>query len=153
MKIWGKNEEGAELRKRFDDLKKSKGISRAAFARENGLKGGDSLIYQHITGHRPMSIDAAIIYAKAFGCELSEISPRLAIEVNEMALAVKGDDVKSDAKSSPILDFAKSSPSVGMKELITLAGQLDTLRLGMLVKTARDLVAEMPAKQTPESSA
>lgn len=37
-------------------------------------------------------------------------------------------------------------------ELSTLAGQLDLGRLGMLVKEARALRAEMPAKQTPESS-
>ena len=37
-------------------------------------------------------------------------------------------------------------------ELNALAGQLDALRLGMLIKTARDLLAEMPAKQTPVSS-
>lgn len=39
-----------------------------------------------------------------------------------------------------------------LTELNSLAGQLDTLRLGMLIKTARDLVAEQPAKQTPKSS-
>ena len=37
-------------------------------------------------------------------------------------------------------------------ELTALANQLDALRLGMLIKTARDLLAEMPAKQTPASS-
>ena len=39
-----------------------------------------------------------------------------------------------------------------MNELTSLAGQLDALRLGMLIKTARDLLAEIPAKQTPVSS-
>lgn len=39
-----------------------------------------------------------------------------------------------------------------MVDLTELAGQLDLARLGMLVKEARQLVAEMPAKQTPEST-
>lgn len=39
-----------------------------------------------------------------------------------------------------------------MAELVALAGQLDILRLGMLIKTARDLSAEMPAQQTPKST-
>lgn len=38
------------------------------------------------------------------------------------------------------------------EELTTLASQLDLARLGMLVKEARALRAEMPAKQTPTSS-
>jgi hypothetical protein len=102
MKIWSKEEEGEALRKRFDDLKKNKGISRAAFARENEIKGGDSIIYQHITGHRPMSIDAAIAYAKGFACELHEISPRLAIEAKEMAVAIgSGNDLSPSPDSNP----------------------------------------------------
>jgi len=39
-----------------------------------------------------------------------------------------------------------------MSELVALAEDLDTYRLGMLIKTARDLVAEQPARQTPTSS-
>lgn len=39
-----------------------------------------------------------------------------------------------------------------MSELVALSEDLDTYRLGMLIKTARDLVAEQPARQTPTSS-
>lgn len=99
MKIWSKEEEGEALRKRFDDLKKNEGVSRADFARKHGLKGGDSMIYQHITGHRPMNIDAAIVYAKGFACELHEISPRLAVEAKEMAVAIGAEN--NAASDSP----------------------------------------------------
>lgn len=37
-------------------------------------------------------------------------------------------------------------------ELLALANQLDLMRLGRLIQTAHDLVAGMPAKQTPASS-
>lgn len=43
-------------------------------------------------------------------------------------------------------------PKTGMEELISLAEQLDTLRMGMLIGKARDLVAEQPAKQTLPST-
>lgn len=40
-----------------------------------------------------------------------------------------------------------------MRELNTMADQLDAMRLGILISKARDLIAEQPAKQTPRSSA
>lgn len=40
-----------------------------------------------------------------------------------------------------------------MRELNAMADQLDTMRLGILIGKARDLIAEQPAKQTPRSSA
>lgn len=70
--------EGEELRKRFDRLKREQGISRAAFAKTHQIKGGDAMIYQHINGMKPISLEAGIAYAAAFGCSLKDISPRLA---------------------------------------------------------------------------
>lgn len=85
MTTWTKEQEAEALRKRFESLKKERGVSRAAFARNFEIKGGDSMINQHITGHRPLSKDAAIAYAKGFGCTLYDISPRLASEAEELA--------------------------------------------------------------------
>ena len=79
MKIWSIEEEAAALRARFE------GVNRAAFAREHQVKGGQAMIYQHITGRRPISIEAAMAYAAGFGCPLSEISPRLAAEAQKAA--------------------------------------------------------------------
>lgn len=39
------------------------------------------MISQHIKGHRPIGLDAALAYAKGFSCALEEISPRLASKV------------------------------------------------------------------------
>jgi hypothetical protein len=55
-----------------------KGINRKEFAKLHKLKGGDAMIYQHITGRRPISLQAAVAYAKAFDVPLSTISSRLA---------------------------------------------------------------------------
>ena len=57
MRIWTIEEEAAALRERFQ------GVNRAAFARDHEVKGGQAMIYQHITGRRPISIEAAMAYA------------------------------------------------------------------------------------------
>jgi len=69
--------EAKDLRARFQ------GMNRAGFARDNAIPGGDAMIYQHITGRRPMSLDAAVAYARAFDVPLSEISQRIADEVRK----------------------------------------------------------------------
>lgn len=74
MKIWSTEEEAMHLKALFD------GVNRAKFARDNGFPGGQSMIYQHLTGNRPISLEAAMSYAAGFGCALEEISPRLAQE-------------------------------------------------------------------------
>ena len=81
-------EEAERLRDRF------RGVNRAEFARNNGVPGGAAMIYQHITGRRPISLEAAHAYANGFGCTLDEISPRLADEARK-ALAI------SSAQAAP----------------------------------------------------
>jgi hypothetical protein len=84
MKMWTIEEEAKRLAARFQ------GVNRAAFARDFKVKGGQSMIYQHITGRRPISIEAAQAYARGFDCPLEEISPRLAMEAHQ-ALSLTGD--------------------------------------------------------------
>lgn len=79
MKILTLEEEAANLRARFE------GVNRAEFARTYALKGGQSMIYQNITGRRPISMEAALTYARGFGCSLEDISPRLALEASTAA--------------------------------------------------------------------
>lgn len=79
MKIQSLADESENLRVRFA------GLNRAEFARKNNLQGGQSMIYQNITGRRPISMEAAKAYAKGFGCSLEDISPRLAKEALEAA--------------------------------------------------------------------
>lgn len=93
MKIWTIEEEAAKLRARFQ------GVNRAAFARDHQLKGGQAMIYQHITGRRPMSLDAAMAYAKGFDCPLDQISPRLALEVGR-ASSLTGEAASTEPSPS-----------------------------------------------------
>jgi hypothetical protein len=61
------------------------GIVRAQFAKDHGLKGGGSLISQHISGNRPISLDAAIVYAHGLKLTLDEVSPAIAQQVRDAA--------------------------------------------------------------------
>lgn len=159
MRIWDKKEEGEALRKRFDDLKKNKGISRASFARDYGVKGGDSMINQHITGHRPMNMDAAVAYARGFGCELWEISPRLAMEAKESASVLGLENRVEENRSTHIV--AQPGDPIPLPryatEIDTIVGLLKTMDergLAIMLHQAKMVAAEYPAvRKTLKSSA
>ena len=55
-----------------------KDLNWAKFARDFSVPGGASMIYQHATGRRAISLNAGLAYAKGLGCALESISPRLA---------------------------------------------------------------------------
>lgn len=66
-------QEAANLSSRIKDLNLAK------FAREFQVPGGASMIYQHASGRRAISLKAGLAYAKGLNCALDEISPRLAL--------------------------------------------------------------------------
>lgn len=102
------------LAERFKSVK-----NRAAFAREHNLRGGGTMIYQHISGIRPIGLDAAKVYAKAFGCSLEEISSRLARESIEAANLTGG-----RVKTSTELDLLNNPeyPAIRRVDLRLVAG-------------------------------
>lgn len=101
--MWNHDDEARHLRERFTAVR-----NKAAWAREHQLPGGASMLSQHIHGHRPINLDAAIAYARGFGVSLAEISPRLAEQqakasaVQPAAKAPAG-EVK-EPQSAPYLD-------------------------------------------------
>lgn len=70
--------DGDRLGQRFKQLKEQSGMTKASFAREFKVPGGASMISQHISGNRPISLEAAVCYMAGFGCSMEEISPSLA---------------------------------------------------------------------------
>ncbi|MEQ1663203.1 MAG: hypothetical protein ABL877_10965 [Thiobacillus sp.] len=51
------------------------------------------MIYQHITGRRPISLEAAQAYALGFNCHIEEISQRLADEARKtLAISARPTD-------------------------------------------------------------
>lgn len=132
-KIWTTDEEAAHLRQRFDALK-AKGMKQAVFAREHKIKGGASMLNQHLKGHRPISQEAAIAYATAFKCPLSEISPRIAA------------DLKKAVASTPLLAAVTGgipgpTPLTLSQALEMLGGRIEMLS-PVLHGPAKDLVAK-----------
>lgn len=65
-------EEGARLKALLGDRNK------AQFAKENHVPGGPSMLSQHLSGHRPISLGAASAYARGLGVAVEAFSPRLA---------------------------------------------------------------------------
>ncbi|MBP9803290.1 MAG: hypothetical protein KBE22_00095 [Candidatus Accumulibacter sp.] len=94
--MWTREEEAKRLATRFE------GVNQAKFARDHKLKGGQAMIYNHINALSPISRSAALIYAKAFGCSLEEISPRLAAELAaESAAAIEVADASAPDQQAP----------------------------------------------------
>lgn len=60
-------------------------LRKGEFAARYRVPGGASMVSQHLAGHRPMSVDAVIAYARGFGVPIRQISPRVASLVAEAA--------------------------------------------------------------------
>lgn len=80
MKEWTTEEEAANLRRLLASVK-----NKAQFAKDFGVPGGASMLSQHQSGHRPISLDAAKAYAKGLGIGIGEIAPRFAKLVSDVA--------------------------------------------------------------------
>lgn len=97
-----KEQEGAALQKLLA------GTNYAEFAKHNRLPGGASMLSQHLSGHRPISLTAARVYASGLGVPISAFSPRLAQEVSAL---IAGE--KPSSESTPIdLDDNPDYPAI-----------------------------------------
>jgi len=137
MTIWTKQEEAEALKRRFIDVE-----NRADFAREFKVPGGDSMINQHITGHRSISLKAAIAYANGFGCSLEEISPRHANAAKQASILLPSDNIVSQ-KRPP------TKREQRIDEIVALLQKTDIEGLAVMLERAKDAVRDYPlAKQT-----
>lgn len=109
--------EADSLNKRFA------GINRAAFAREYKVPGGAAMIYQHINGIKPISLDAAKAYATGFKCPLSEISQYLASETENAARHLSlssntnGDGIGAESQPGLITGFSAMDTSATVRHI------------------------------------
>lgn len=122
MKIWTTEEEARRLSERF------KGVKQAQFARDFNVPGGPSMISQHIKGHRPISLEAALAYAKGFGCSLEEISPRLAAKHAAATAAIS----HKQERSLTVVENAEDSMPAGYVRLQHLSPK-PTMGMGALL--------------------
>ena len=72
------------------------GDTRESMAIKFGIKSKGAIVYQHMNGYTPISMDAGISYSNGFGVPLSTVSKRLAIEANKRMDAIKGDELPID---------------------------------------------------------
>lgn len=83
----GENEtDGKRLKALLDRHKQRTGQGHAAFVRSAKVPGGPSMVSQHISGHRPISIDAAVAYARGLGVSINDISPNVADQIRQAAV-------------------------------------------------------------------
>lgn len=97
MKEWSTEQEAANLRRLLAPVK-----NKAQFARSFGVPGGASMLSQHQSGNRPISLEAAKAYAKGLGIGIGAIAPRFArllSEVSELA-----QPSSTDSAEAPILE-------------------------------------------------
>lgn len=102
--------EAKALKQRFLAVK-----NREDFARTYGVPGGGAMIYQHINHLKPISIEAAIAYAKGFSCSVAEISRSAADTLNK----APGDDA-----TPAEIAHAFETGSPGKREALTLLARL-----------------------------
>lgn len=122
MKIWSQEEEAAHLANRFN------GVNQASFARDHGVPGGASMLSQHIKGRRPLNLDAAKAYAKGFGCSLSEISPRLASEIESATHLINPRSPDNIVSALEDWRLQASSRSQAVIDQLTLLAKKNKLR-------------------------
>ncbi|EKD96591.1 MAG: hypothetical protein ACD_23C01388G0001, partial [uncultured bacterium] len=72
-------EEGAKLKALLGTRNKTQ------FAKDAKIPGGPSMLSQHLSGHRPISLSAATAYALGLGVKVEDFSPRLAKSIADAA--------------------------------------------------------------------
>lgn len=92
---WTTAQEADNLRALF-----AKVPNKAEFARQFKVPGGASMLSQHLSGHRPISGEAAVAYAKGLGVPLSQISPRFAELVDSATDHLDG--LPADGQFKPV---------------------------------------------------
>lgn len=77
------------------------GVNYADFAKRHGLPGGPSMLSQHLSGHRPINLTAARIYATGLGVPIGAFSARLAAEVEELRSTPEGNTLPGPKAHGP----------------------------------------------------
>lgn len=140
-------EEAAQLAKLFESVD-----NRAQFARDHSVPGGQAGIYQHITGNRPISLEAAIAYASGFKCSLREISPRWADLVTEASKYTKAPI--EETSNTPSMGRSKRAPwpfrSVSYDEYLILS---ESKKRQLEDRVAEFIVGATPASKSDTAAA
>jgi hypothetical protein len=131
--------EGEALAQRFASVK-----NRAAWAREVKFPGGASMIYQNIKGLKPISLKAAALYAKKFGCGIQDISPYWGRQLAKMEPAAC-EPVQKYGSDVVNLESRRVALSPLQSQLFEIVAGLDDIALAMLIGRAQEIAAQRTA--------
>lgn len=129
------DQEAEALARRF------KGRNRAAFARETKFPGGQAMIYQNITGRKPISLDGVIAYANGFGCPIADISRHWAQVISSLPVFAME---APNHYGENIMPIPVPRPDPLLSELISIAGSLSDVGLAILVGRAQEIAIQHP---------
>ncbi len=120
--------------------------SKVAFARQHKLPGGASMLSQHLHGHRPIGLEAAVVYARGLGVTLGAFSPRLERLVASAVPYLSQDGntaqvVRDAIKSGPAWPFSRITP----QQWAALSFAQAELVEGMIQQIVPASKAEAPA--------
>jgi transcriptional regulator with XRE-family HTH domain len=82
-----------KLRRLFDERA---GLSQQDFAKRYGF-GTQGMVWQYLSGHRPLNYEAAAKFAKGLGCKIDDFSPEMAAALREEILPVLGKSLRRAA--------------------------------------------------------
>ena len=94
-------------------------MSQAEFGKTYGI-GTQGMVWQYLSGHRPLNLDAAAKFAKGLRCTIADISPELARHVRLEIFPVLG-RVSLKAAIALVLGLPALLPSKSMAEPIISA--------------------------------
>lgn len=78
------------------------GMSQLEFAEKYGL-GTQGMVWQYLSGYRPLNYEAAAKFAKGLNCRIDDFSPEMAHALREEILPVLGRTAKATAKAALLL--------------------------------------------------
>lgn len=140
--IWTPEEEARRLAQRFA------GLNQAKFARDHLVPGGASMVSQHIKGRRPISLEAALAYARGFGVPLEEISPRLSAQTQHAAATLHSElGVDGVGPAGPMVPHGAPSLSQALEVVL---GALRALPRNVRTGMTSDWVALLAAPDSAE---
>lgn len=136
-------QDALRLKRRFEDDRKKPGRSRADFARKYEVT--EPLIYQHVSGRTPISIEMALHYAEWFDVPVSQISRRCGEIIAKAkypefkpASSMGVEDTKFDPLLHKINEIFKALSNESRKKVIEYAQEriiLDTMSQNSVKKS------------------
>jgi transcriptional regulator with XRE-family HTH domain len=120
---WG--DAHVRLRKLFEERA---GMSQLEFAEKHGL-GTQGMVWQYLSGYRPLNYEAAAKFAKGLGCTIKDISP-------EMERALRADILPVLAKAA-VAFVLVLPPLLALREVACVLCSIAMRHAGMLSRCAQ----------------